>query len=105
VSKTPEKKRARALQEQTGWHYTECLSLVRTKTEEQIDALVETRPRGEHFTAAMLERAIAPRPDRADPTAYGYPAGWPECPGCGKPALDGHITCGDLRCGEAARRG
>lgn len=34
----------------------------------------------------------------------GYPADWPRCPGCGRPALDGHITCGDVRCDEGSRR-
>jgi hypothetical protein len=34
----------------------------------------------------------------------GYPAGWPTCPGCAMPALDGHITCGDVGCNEAGRR-
>lgn len=34
----------------------------------------------------------------------GYPDDWPRCPGCGQPALDGHITCGDVRCGERERR-
>lgn len=34
----------------------------------------------------------------------GYPPDWPRCPGCGKPALDGHITCGDARCDEGGRR-
>ncbi len=34
----------------------------------------------------------------------GYPEGWPRCPACGQAALDGHITCGDVRCGEGARR-
>jgi hypothetical protein len=34
----------------------------------------------------------------------GYPEGWLRCPGCGKPALDGHITCGDARCDEGSRR-
>lgn len=33
-----------------------------------------------------------------------YPSDWPRCPGCGQPALDGHITCGDVRCGEGSRR-
>jgi hypothetical protein len=48
--KTPEKKRARALQEQTGWSYSECLRLVRTKTEDEIDVVIEERvatPRGD----------------------------------------------------------
>ncbi len=39
------------------------------------------------------------------PADDGYPEGWPRCPGCGQAALDGHITCGDARCGEGARRG
>lgn len=34
-----------------------------------------------------------------------YPSDWPKCPGCGEPALDGHITCGDVRCNEAGQRG
>jgi hypothetical protein len=41
---------------------------------------------------------------RAGAPADGYPAGWPRCPECGAPALDGHITCGRARCAEAARR-
>jgi hypothetical protein len=41
TGKRPDKVRARALQEQTGWSYSHCLRLVRTKTEEQIDEMVE----------------------------------------------------------------
>jgi hypothetical protein len=33
-----------------------------------------------------------------------YPPGWPKCPNCGAPALDGHITCGNVECAEAAAR-
>lgn len=33
-----------------------------------------------------------------------YPPNWPRCPGCGEPALDGHITCGRLECLEGAIR-
>lgn len=33
-----------------------------------------------------------------------YPANWPRCPGCGEPALDGHITCGNVACNEGAHR-
>ena len=29
----------------------------------------------------------------------GYPPNWPKCPGCGRPALDGKVTCGDVQCG------
>lgn len=37
-------------------------------------------------------------------TSTLYPPEWPRCPGCGHPAMDGHLTCGDVRCKEAARR-
>jgi len=33
-----------------------------------------------------------------------YPPGWPLCPVCGRPALDGHITCGRAECNEGAHR-
>ena len=33
----------------------------------------------------------------------GYPAGWPRC-GCGKPVMDGHLTCGEATCSESAAR-
>jgi hypothetical protein len=51
------------------------------------------------------------REEQEDPRAQyerrpklDYPAGWAMCPGCGKPALDGHITCGDVLCNEGGRR-
>jgi hypothetical protein len=34
----------------------------------------------------------------------GYPPDWPKCPGCGLPAMDGHITCGRVECDEGGRR-
>ncbi len=43
TKKNPYKTRARALQEDTGWRYTECLRIVKTKTEAEIDALIEKR--------------------------------------------------------------
>jgi hypothetical protein len=30
--------------------------------------------------------------------------GWPRCPGCGLPSLDGHSTCGDVVCDKGGRR-
>lgn len=33
-----------------------------------------------------------------------YPESWPKCPGFGDFALDGHLTCGKLQCGEAVAR-
>lgn len=33
-----------------------------------------------------------------------YPPDWPKCPACGKPALDGHITCGSVQCNEGGQR-
>lgn len=47
TTRTPEQKRARALQEQTGWTYSECLRRARTMTEEQIDDLIDERARAE----------------------------------------------------------
>ncbi len=40
TTKNKEQRVARALQEDTGWSYCQCLDLVRTKTEAEIDALV-----------------------------------------------------------------
>lgn len=42
--------------------------------------------------------------DRAEESRGIYPADWPRCPSCGAPALDGHITCGDVRCEEGSWR-
>lgn len=33
-----------------------------------------------------------------------YPSDWPSCPGCGRPAMDGHITCGSASCDEGGAR-
>lgn len=41
--------------------------------------------------------------DRLMTAADGYPADWPKCH-CGRPVLDGHLTCGDARCDEASVR-
>ena len=30
---------------------------------------------------------------------YGYPLNWPKCPACGRPSLDGHVTCARVECG------
>lgn len=43
TAKSSEKTRARALQQDTGWSYSECLRLVRTKTEDQLDELIRER--------------------------------------------------------------
>jgi hypothetical protein len=34
----------------------------------------------------------------------GYPPGWPRCPACGLPVLDGHLTCGRVECDEGGQR-
>lgn len=49
-------------------------------------------------------RAIAELERLASPAAATYPTNWPMCPGCGKPAMDGHITCGEAKCAEGAQR-
>lgn len=33
-----------------------------------------------------------------------YPGDWPACPACGKPALDGHVSCGEAGCDELKLR-
>lgn len=45
-------------------------------------------------------------PTASDDNGPGYPPGWPSCAaGCGLPAMDGHATCGQVNCNEAAHRG
>lgn len=44
-------------------------------------------------------------PSKTPTLVEGYPPDWPRCPGCSRPALDGHITCGDVRCDEGGHRG
>lgn len=46
-----------------------------------------------------------PIEDRTSALAPVYPPGWPKCPACEEPALDGHVTCGKIGCDEAGRRG
>jgi hypothetical protein len=41
--KTPEQKKTRALQERTGWSYSECLRCVRDLTPEAIESLIKVR--------------------------------------------------------------
>lgn len=36
-------------------------------------------------------------------TRGDYPAGWPLCPWCGSPVLDGKPTCGNLVCNVKER--
>lgn len=43
TQKTPEKVKARALQDRTGWSYSECLRCVRTMSEMEIEALIAKR--------------------------------------------------------------
>ncbi len=50
TTKNREQREARALQEDTGWSYCQCLDLVRTKTEAEIDALVAERKKKETKT-------------------------------------------------------
>jgi hypothetical protein len=44
-------------------------------------------------------------PNKANAITEGaYPPGWPRCPACGAPVLDGHITCGSVACDEGGHR-
>lgn len=53
-----------------------------------------------HLTPAGF---ASPNDERATLGGF-YPQGWPSCPACGWPAMDGHITCGRLECNEGGRR-
>jgi hypothetical protein len=49
----------------------------------------------------LAEDCRCPDPDEET----GYPADWPKCAaGCGRPALDGHMTCGLAGCNEGGHR-
>jgi len=67
-----------------------------------------------HYTApaerlgAIGEVIAAIAEEEADPIGLAaptsdYPPGWPRC-GCGRPVLDGHLTCGEVRCSESVAR-
>lgn len=53
---------------------------------------------------AELTKKLNEGPHGARVPSHGYPPGWRRCPGCDRPALDGHITCGDVVCDEGSRR-
>jgi hypothetical protein len=46
--------------------------------------------------------ADCPCPCHPRPSS-GYPRDWPRC-ACGRPVLDGHLTCGRLTCDESGAR-
>jgi hypothetical protein len=49
-------------------------------------------------------RGVIATVERKKEDDMGYPANWPQCPKCGEPALDGHITCGSVECNESEKR-
>lgn len=58
-----------------------------------------------HDLKANLANDIEAPEKQPRDRAWGlYPAGWPACPACARPALDGHITCGNAVCNEGGRR-
>jgi len=52
-------------------------------------------------TAGRIIDAEFPEVGEETNPETGYPHGWPSCPGCGRPALDGKITCGEVGCKKA----
>lgn len=46
----------------------------------------------------------AERQEAAEIVRAMYPPNWPQCPVCGLPAMDGHITCGGAACREGEQR-
>lgn len=54
---------------------------------------------------ARLECVAVATDHLVDDVQALYPPDWPMCAaGCGRPALDGHATCGELACNESAYR-
>lgn len=71
----------------------QCVRIVRCDTGEE----VTTRAIEDEDRQGKLD--LAPR----GPEWHGYPDAWPACVArCGKPVLDGKLTCGDEACNEAA---
>jgi len=78
-----------------------------------LDDLAKERAKVEREIAAWLRtqipvptcRTLADRVERGDyRETSGYPADWPKCPWCERPALDGHLTCGEVNCAEGDTR-
>jgi len=64
----------------------------------------EDSPLGTEAAPASDVDASSPQRDFTDAEpGFGYPADWPRCD-CGKPVLDGHLTCGEVSCDESAAR-
>lgn len=61
-------------------------------------------PRTRPLLVHGMARQARPAPRPVTMVLSPYPPGWPRCPGCRRPALDGHITCGEARCNEGAAR-
>lgn len=58
MSKTKEQKRARSLQKDTGWSYSECLRVVRSMTEDEINELVDERSKVPKTENAVEQRRM-----------------------------------------------
>lgn len=64
----------------------------------------EGRVSSPDFSLTLLAADGHPYTVGATSLLHGYPAGWPTCPGCSRPVLDGHMTCGDQACRPSADR-
>jgi len=63
-----------------------------------IERIDEAKPKPKRRRGRGRQRRTT-RPALVD----GYPADWPRCH-CGRPALDGHVTCGAAACDEGGTR-
>jgi len=69
------------------------------------DGILDVDDTIEKLRAALetLDREVADGPDPGKDAGMNYPVGWPRCD-CGKPVLDGHLTCGEVTCSETDAR-
>lgn len=78
-------------------------SLVLAALPEILTWIIQEWPRDAYGSPMRYKEWLRDRARRRHAFDF-YPVGWPKCPGCGQPALDGHITCGDVACREGERR-
>jgi hypothetical protein len=118
IGEAREKARANGWPEDTvdevmAFHDVKCAPEDHAQTQDRVNRLPDDRindlvPIADYFAvAANLARNAAPSPagsTNSGPVASFYPGGWPACPACGEPAMDGHITCGRMQCDEGGHR-
>lgn len=62
TAKRPDKKKARQLQERTGWSYSECLRCAHTLTDEQVELLIQLRHENRQSPERHVETKVFRKP-------------------------------------------